>query len=138
MHARLHGQAVWEDDSQLRAERIKPPWERMTKDVTLIGYGDDEAMMRVAATIEEIEWKPSWLMQRGSRNRQLLGASIRPQTGFFEKATFLATLHVLLILALARVCVSRKKEKWPRKNKMTTTVVVADRFAAKLMSPREP
>ena len=29
----------------------------LPKDVTLVGYGDDVAMVAVAATIEELEWK---------------------------------------------------------------------------------
>ena len=50
MNARLHGQAVWEDDSQPRVER-------RAKDVTLVGYAEDVVMVALAATIEELEWK---------------------------------------------------------------------------------
>ena len=47
---------VWEDDSQPRAERIKPPGEQRAQDVTLVGYADYVVMVAVAATIEELEW----------------------------------------------------------------------------------
>ena len=56
MHVRLHGLAVWEDDFQPRAARIRPAGERRAKYATLVGYADD-VMVAVAAIIEELERK---------------------------------------------------------------------------------
>ena len=75
-HAWLHGQAVWEDDSQPRAERIRSPEERRAKNVTLVGYVDDVAMVTVAATIRELEWKCNDTLEIDSSRMKAYGLQL--------------------------------------------------------------